>query len=96
MSLFGQCVLHCRLMDAAAAAQQTRCPELRLHQVLLQQLQDCEEVAELSPQELLAEMQAMQLAAMYGGDDAKHSKTKLLGSNTEEFLVQQVCTCNCQ
>lgn len=80
----------CRLEEIAAAAQQQHTPEELLHSALLQQLDaTCsEEVVALTPDELLAELRALQLAAMY--DDTSLGKKKTLGGHTEEFLIQQV------
>lgn len=44
----------------------------------------------MSPEQLLEELHALQLEAMYGSDQP--GKHKTLGSKTEEFLVQQVNT----
>jgi hypothetical protein len=79
-----------RLLDTAAAAQTRKSPEQILHKRLLEQLNDYEELSSLSPEELLAELQIMQLAAVYEGGCSLSHKTKALGSGTEEFLVQQV------
>lgn len=62
----------------------------QLHALLLSQLEQVEEVLGLSPDELLAEMQALQMEAMYGTDHNCAGKKKMLGDKTEDFLVQQV------
>jgi hypothetical protein len=63
----------------------------KLHSLLLQELQPLEEVTALSPEELLAELQALQLAAERGWDLGDTPvKDKCLGAHTEELLVQHV------
>ena len=47
----------------------------------------------MSPEELLLELQALQLEAMYDRDQEGSSSSrgkKLLGSMTEQFLIDQV------
>ena len=53
-------------MDIAAAAHENGTPEQLVHQQLLDQLAKVPEISDLSPEELLAELQALQLAAWYG------------------------------
>jgi hypothetical protein len=52
-------------MDIAAAAGQNETPEPVVQQQLLDQLSKVAAVVELSPDELLAELQALQLDALY-------------------------------
>jgi hypothetical protein len=68
-----------------------------LHALLLQQLQGVAELSCLSPEELLVELHALQLEAMYNGgkdqgDSSSSSRTgkKPLGDKTEEFLCHAV------
>jgi hypothetical protein len=64
-----------------------------LQRALLDQLQQVPEVVALSPEELLVELQALQLAILYGtaaGPGEGEGKQKVLGEKTEEFLVEQV------
>eukprot|EP00879_Flechtneria_rotunda_P027147 GHRR01029021.1.p1 GENE.GHRR01029021.1~~GHRR01029021.1.p1 ORF type:complete len:470 (+),score=118.57 GHRR01029021.1:109-1518(+) len=86
----GKAQLEHRLQELAAAAQQQKSPDEVLNAALLKQLDTVEEITLLSPSELLQELRDLQLAAMYG--DSNLSKDKLsLGSQTEEFLIQQLC-----
>ena len=57
----------CRLQDIAAAAQESPCPAQLLHRRLLEQLDTVEEVTQMSPDELVAELRDLQLAVLYGG-----------------------------
>jgi hypothetical protein len=85
---------YCRLLSTAAAAQQQQVHPEALHQRLLDQLRVCDEVTALTPEELLEELKALQLHALYGVEDfdAKpgQAKTMLGHERTEQFLVEQV------
>jgi hypothetical protein len=83
------------LKDTAAAAQQQGLHPEALHCLLLQQLDKVgDELSGMTPEELLLELQALQLEAMYGRDQEGGSSTtrskKPLGSITEQFLIDQV------
>ena len=59
----------------------------------VRQLKDVVEVSCMSPEELLLELQALQLEAMYDRDQEGSSSgrgKKPLGSMTEQFLIDQV------
>lgn len=62
----------------------------RLHALLIGQLGQVDEVSSLSPDELLAEIQALQMEVLYGKNPECAGRKKLLGNKTEDFLVQQV------
>ena len=65
-----------------------------LQQRLLDQLRVCDEVVALTPEELLEELKALQLHALYGVEDfeAKPGQVKMMlgQERTEQFLVEQV------
>ena len=85
--------LSSRLLETAAAGQHKQSHPALLQRALLDQLQQLPEVVALSPEELLAELQALQMAALYGTEadlGEEEGKHKLLGNKTEEFLVEQV------
>ena len=83
-----------RLLSTAAAAQQQQVHPEALQQRLLDQLRVCDEVVALSPEELLEELKALQLHALYGVEDFEakpgHAKMMLGHGRTEQFLVEQV------
>jgi hypothetical protein len=85
------CRVVCRLRDIATAGKTQPMHPERLHHLLLEQLRPLEEVTALTPEELLAELQALQHAALYGWDmGGADDKGKRLGRDTEELLVDMV------
>ena len=64
-------------------------PSEDVQAALLLQLQQVEEVTGLDPEQLLKELEELQAAAATAGK----AQMKPLGSETEEFLVQQVRFC---
>jgi hypothetical protein len=81
-------------MSTAAAAQHQQVHPEALQQRLLDQLRGSDEVTALTPEQLLEELKALQLHALYGVEDfdAKPGQAKvLLGEHkVEQFLVEQV------
>lgn len=65
-----------------------------VQQALLEQLRDVEGLDSMSAEELAADLEALQLAALCGLDEGMAAKP--LGSQTEEFLVSQVGKGVCQ
>jgi hypothetical protein len=64
------CVCACTrsLRDTADAGHELGVHPEQLHAALLRQLESVPEVAGLTPQQLLSELQALQLFALYGGE----------------------------
>jgi hypothetical protein len=98
-------LLHSRLKELAEAAHQSRCPSQLLQRKLLDELEEVEEVAALTADELVAELRDMQLAVLYGGEAATgdeehsgsssvtgrpHKSCKAGNEQLEQFLVDQV------